>query len=479
MDEVDELPRKQRRVVLAHRRRWLIERLDFAPVISGAHNDPPHWARWTASSEQERRIADFKRELPTSPDEDGTSTLSFVIVNSMLLTGFDAPVEQVLYLDRNIKEAELLQAIARVNRTATNKPAGYVVDYYGVAAHLKQALAAYSDADVEGAATRIAGEIPLLKERAERVRQVFASRGIDQIATDADVEAAVQLLLSDERLRAEFEVAFRQFSSSVETVLPRPEARPYVGMLKTYGVVRFQARRRSREAGATDEDFDPAKFGARVRELIDTHIAALGVESKIPPVSITAEDFDQKVEECGNARTRASEMEHALRHHINEHFDEDPAHYQSLAERLREVLEELEGQWEDAVQALKPVVDQARRGREDHDSGLDPKTQAPFFELLLGELVQERGGAAVADEHRQVLRSVTVEVVRKIREEIVTVGFWEKPAAQQVLHGNVARLLDNPTINGGGLFGFERLDGIADRVLELARANHARLAAWS
>ena len=70
----------------------------------------------------------------------------------MLLTGFDAPMEQVLYLDRHIKEAELLQAIARVNRTATGKTAGYVVDYYGVAEHLKVALAAYAGRGHRGGA---------------------------------------------------------------------------------------------------------------------------------------------------------------------------------------------------------------------------------------------------------------------------------------------------------------------------------------
>ncbi|MCO5971748.1 hypothetical protein NDW01_25410 [Actinoallomurus sp. WRP6H-15] len=58
----------------------------------------------------------------------------------MLLTGFDAPIEQVLYVDRSLKEAELLQAVARVNRTADRKLCGYVVDYYGVANHLNQAL---------------------------------------------------------------------------------------------------------------------------------------------------------------------------------------------------------------------------------------------------------------------------------------------------------------------------------------------------
>ena len=72
-----------------------------------------------------------------------TDPLAFLVVKSMLITGFDAPIEGVMYLDRPIKEAELLQAIARVNRPERGKAAGIVVDYYGVARHLKDALAAY------------------------------------------------------------------------------------------------------------------------------------------------------------------------------------------------------------------------------------------------------------------------------------------------------------------------------------------------
>src|SRR4051812_43210738 len=77
-----------------------------------------------------------------SDDPEKQHGLAFLCVKSMLLTGFDAPVEQVLYLDRPMKGAELLQAIARVNRTYPGKGCGLVVDYCGVARNLAAALAA-------------------------------------------------------------------------------------------------------------------------------------------------------------------------------------------------------------------------------------------------------------------------------------------------------------------------------------------------
>ena len=169
-------------------------------------------------------------------DPGQVSPVAFLIVKSMLLTGFDAPVEQVLYLDRSIKEAELLQAIARVNRTASGKNVGYVVDYYGVGEHLKQALAAYSSDDLEGLLQSIADELPKLADRRQRVRNLFLERGVDRFDTEDDVEACV-IALEDERLRAAFEVALKQFLTTLDIVMPRPESLPFNRDAKFFGMV--------------------------------------------------------------------------------------------------------------------------------------------------------------------------------------------------------------------------------------------------
>src|SRR5690606_25837727 len=87
--------------------------------------------------EQDKIIERFKQ--PIEKDK-----LCFLIVKDMLLTGFDAPIEQVMYLDRPLKEHNLLQAIARVNRIyGDRKKCGYVIDYYGVSNHLEEALAIF------------------------------------------------------------------------------------------------------------------------------------------------------------------------------------------------------------------------------------------------------------------------------------------------------------------------------------------------
>src|SRR5207245_3018623 len=176
------------------------------------------WSGWTDAAKIEARIARFKKPL-IDTDPKKADPLAFLIVKSMLIPGCDAPVEGVMYLDRPIKEAELLQAIARVNRPSRDKEAGIVVDYYGIARHLKEALAAYSAADIQGALQSLKDEVPKLRARRDRCAELFTSRGADPSNTEECVE-----LLKDERLRAEFIVKLKQFLDSLDLVLPRPEA---------------------------------------------------------------------------------------------------------------------------------------------------------------------------------------------------------------------------------------------------------------
>ena len=107
-------------------------------------------------TKQKKQIEDFKKPLGAGKDQ---SNLSILIVKDMLLTGFDAPIAQVMYLDRKLTDHNLLQAIARVNRTNKNKFSGYIVDYFGLSDYLSEALDMFSSEDVEGALKDLKDEI--------------------------------------------------------------------------------------------------------------------------------------------------------------------------------------------------------------------------------------------------------------------------------------------------------------------------------
>ncbi len=444
----------------------LIRAIKFAPVISADNNDPPHYLPWTDKRRQEGRIDRFK--LPFGPADEKHSPLALLVVKSMLLTGFDAPQAQVLYLDRMIQEAELLQAVARVNRTAPKKSYGLVVDYYGVSAQLTQALAAYTntdgeiDPDVDGALRPLTTEIEKLEPQRQRVRQIFVQRGIDPVPTDEVIEDCVQLL-ADERLRAEFDVALRTFLITFDTVLPRPEALPFVEDVNLFGEIQIRTRRRYRDT--PDGDFDPYKYKEKVRRLIDEHITVLDLSQKIKPHRITDPAFHKHIKEMGSDRAKASEMEHAVRHYTRTHFDEDPVYYRKLSERVDEILDRLEDRWDQIALEFEEIIDEINAGRTDEDdTGLDPTTELPFHNQMVEKLATSQADAS----KRLIL--LTHRLVTKIRRIIGVVGFWDNANKQDELRKAVKRTLDD-----SDLFPFSSLDELATELVALSKANQHRL----
>lgn len=451
-------------VVQAWRYRDTLARIEFAPIISGSNNDDPAWKHWTDGAVHEQLIKRFKKPLFNAKPEK-IDPLAFLVVKSMLLTGFDAPIEGVMYLDRPIREAELLQAIARVNRTGFGKRCGIVVDYYGVAQHLKEALAAYADEDVEGALASLKDEVPVLRDRHLRVVDLFRQHDIESLD---DTEACVEVL-GNEKLRAEFVVKLKAFLGSLDTVLPRPEGLPYSGDAKRLAYIHARARNRYKDTPVLGKD-----VGAKVRKLIDDHVISLGIDPKIPPIQLTDAEFDTHLARAVNDRAKASEMEHAIRSHIRKHTDEDPVLYRKLSEHLNDILKTLGEKWNEVISQLQKIIDELRTGKvgsADTPSDL-PEHYAPFLRTVLDVVCA--GQTPTAAELLR-LKDVTVELVESLAQELLSNrNIWSphKRAAQDELNG---QLFDQLMRLRPPLVDADKAGVLADKLIEQARANHDKL----
>lgn len=457
-------PPKLQARVQAWRYRDTLRSLEFAPIISGSNNDPSEWKTWTDGSKHEQLIKRFKKPL-NHEQPNKADPLAFLIVKSMLLTGFDAPIEGVMYLDRPIKEAELLQAIARVNRTGFGKRCGIVVDYYGVANHLREALAAYADEDIEGALSSIKDEVPVLRDRHLRVVDVLRRQGIESLE---DIEACISALDS-EKVRAEFAVKLKAFLDSLDTVLPRPEGLPFVKDAKRLAYIHARARGLYKDLPQLGKD-----VGAKVRKLIDDHVISLGIDPKIPPIQLTDADFEKQLSRSVNDRAKASEMEHAIRSHVRKHADEDPVLYRKLSERLNELLKSLGEQWDQLVEQMQKIIDELRSGQmSDDNSPLDlPEHYAPFLRTLL-DVVCADANPQPAELLR--LKDVTVELVDLLVGELQSHrDIWSprKRAAQEELAG---QLFDHLMRLRPPLVDTDTAGVLTDRLMDQARASHERL----
>ncbi len=457
-------PMRVQALIQGWRYRDTLARMEFAPIISGSNNDDPAWKTWTDSSAQDTLIERFKKPL-CNANPQKADPLAFLVVKSMLLTGFDAPIAGVMYLDRPIREAELLQAIARVNRTGFGKRCGIVVDYYGVAQHLKEALAAYADEDVKGVLASLKDEVPILRERYQRVMNLFYQRDIESLE---DTEACIEAL-SSEAVRAELNVTLKAFLASLDTVLPRPEGLPYTKDAKKLAYIYARARNRYKDTPVLGKD-----VGAKVRKLIDDHLISLGIDPKIPPIQLTDAQFDAHIGRTANKRAKASEMEHAIRSHIRKHTDEDPVLYRKLSERLNDILKTLDKKWDEQISQLQKIINELRAGKTgDADVPSDlPEHCAPFLRTVLDSVYSDQKPTPA---ELMQLKDVTVELVELLVQELQgNRNIWSphKCAAQEDLN---AQLFEHLMGIRPPLVKSNQAGVLADKLMEQARANHDKL----
>lgn len=405
----------------------LVSKLTSAVVISHQHNDNPDEfpKELTTKSHKKQSVSSFKKPLFTiNPSEakrgeeafsqEKTSQLAFLVVSDMLLTGFDAPIEQVMYLDKKLTAHNLLQAIARVNRTYEGKTRGLIVDYYGVGAHLKEALNNYESGDVEDIMTDKSEELSQLELSHRKVMQFFSEKGIDEI-DDATLEDAV-ILLADEKLRQEFKVLFREFTKLIDFILPDPIKKFYLDDVKVLGLIKNEAQRRYR-----DVELDIEGIGAKVKALINEHLVSEGIETKVRPISIFDEEFEQALEGRSN-KAVASEMEHALRYTIRINLNKDPLHYKSLAEKLEKIIAEHKGEWDKLVKKLSRFKEEVQSGREllEVFEKIGCEVCMPYYDLFRSFYSEEECTSEVCE----IIIDLVINSVEKASREIQRVDFW-------------------------------------------------------
>ncbi|MGA4848967.1 type I restriction enzyme subunit R domain-containing protein [Streptomyces sp. G5(2025)] len=387
----------------------------------------------------------------------------------MLLTGFDAPREQVLYLDRPIRDAELLQAVARVNRPYPGKEIGYVVDYYGIFGHLTEALAGYRDADVDDTMRSMSEEVDALKPAADKVRAFLLRNGV----TDADLPDPVRLRDALARFDAEddrfgYDEVLHAFLATMERVLPHEEALNYVADARRWALLQKRIRRLHRDGdGGT---FTMRRYGRKVRAMIADHLEGPEIEQAIPPVSIAAYGFDDAVRALP-AKDAAAEMGHALRFHLEERVKrEDPEKYARLSQRLEEILREIPGRFEEQVEKFRELIDEARQEDEEDPAlaGLSPLEQKVY--RLVEQLVAESPG----------IRR-TVDDVRPLVSAVCdTAAYTMAKASYQGQHQDITTLasaLQTDLIRGGlrpAGGDWTALEAAAQRLAAYAQDNRAR-----
>lgn len=270
--------------------------------------------------------------------------IDILIVCSKLLTGFDAPLCQVLYIDKELKEHGLLQAIARTNRLHEGKDYGLIVDYRGLIEKLDTAMDMYSGAglenfdggDLKGVVVDVMSAIGNLRSAYTQLVELFAPVG-----SISDAEA-IEVFLADDKMRQDFYTLLCAFGRALHLVLNAEQAYNALSKEERQKVqdtfIFFSKVRRSVKLQYCDA-IDNAEYEPLMQNLLDTHLSVAGLKKITSPIDIlNKDDFEKELEELGSLRSKADAIASRMTRSISEKRDENPAYYDSFSKRIRDAL---------------------------------------------------------------------------------------------------------------------------------------------
>jgi len=428
--------------------------------------------RYKSESEYNRQIID---------DFKSGGSPEILIVVSKLLTGFDAPRNTVLYVCKPLKEHNLLQAVARVNRLfeedGKEKQFGFIIDYEGLLGELDQALSTYSafegfdTDDISGTIHDVREEIRKLPQFHDQLWDMFKT-----IKNKKDMEQFEQYL-GDEAKRHEFYARLRAFgrclhislsSEKLYDVFPgEATVSVFTNDWKAFSELKRSVRLRYQEV------VDIKEFEPKIQKLLDDHVTASPAEVIIETVNINDPDALNKVieEEGTTAASKADRIASATKRTITERMDEDPAFYKQFKELLEETLRNYRDKRISEKVYLSNVVDLASLiGRKDHGRKFtdsikgDEDAQAVFG---IVEPALKGIGDGIEDE---TAADISRSIVGIIKDHHI-VDVWMNEVAQNNMRNAIDDYFFDVIRDEKGIdFPMDKLDEIEIQIMEVARA---------
>lgn len=407
-----------------------------------------------------------------------------IIVVDKLLTGFDAPNNQVLYITRSLKEHTLLQAIARVNRVAPGKEYGFIIDYYGNLENLDNALNTYSglkefdDDELVGTLININKEIEKLPQAHSEVWDVFKT-----IKNKYDAEAYSELL-SDESIRHSFYEKLSAFIRLFKLAMASVEFNDisnekvidkYKKDSKFFLQLRIDVKRRY------FDDLDYKEYENQVQKLIDKHITTQGDMLKITEL-VNIFDKDKREAEVEKIQGKAAKADHIATRTvkaINIKMNEDPVFYKKLSALIKEAIEDYHQHRIDEVDYLLKAKDyesQFLSGKQnDVPVGIQEKPNAIAFYNLINTVLED--SFAKIPQPKEIQASIAIEIEECLKKVIFENGSliidWQTNSEiEKGIKNCLDDLLFEKQQQYDTQFSFDKIDELIEEVIKIAKLKY-------
>lgn len=304
----------------------------------------------TSKAQREKIIEKFKE--PKSP-------LKLLLVCDMLLTGFDAQIEQAMYLDKPLRDHNLLQAIARTNRVYPNKGCGKIIDYYGITRNLYEALN-FDESIIDSALIDLDHLKKEFLEVLSEIKNIFA--GINQ--EDPSIEnlrRCLKIFIDNESKQRYFSDKYARLKLLFEVLSPDPFLADHIRAFKWITSVYiaftndFRPENIAMDAFRTGNIPTFGEYGEKVKKLIQQQIDYEGITKNFRELKIndiyTLERLDKMDDE-----EKALNLEKMLKQEISINLDTNPV-FQKFSERLIAIRREFEQHQIDLSERIKLYYD--------------------------------------------------------------------------------------------------------------------------
>lgn len=295
--------------------------------------------------DRRKLIKNFKKRITDEEIQNGNNLKIFIVCN-MLLTGFDAPVEQTMYLDSPIRDHNLLQAVARTNRpyddkvTKLSKEFGRIVDYIGIFENYKEALN-YDPEDI--------GEFEDVESLVDEFPKVLdeAFKPFEDIKLEDTYECSLEIIRRLTELdQGKFEQTYREVVQLWESISPHPNLRDYkekyLWLNEIYEIYLEEFKRL---------DFDAEVFAVKTRKLIQESAKLINFKGHLPEIEIDSNYLDKlkqtKLSPSDKAEKIIRDIETVIRQN-----EANSAVYVEFQNRLEELIKRKKEQSESTEQIL-------------------------------------------------------------------------------------------------------------------------------
>ena len=370
-----------------------------------------------ANEYEEYKLTDFEQEKLLDKFRDPLSPLKFVIVTSKLLTGFDAPILQCMYLDKPMKDHTLLQAVCRTNRVyEARKKCGMIVDYVGVFDNYANALR-FDEESVKTVITNI-NEI---KERIPGWMQDCLDffPGVDRSVGGFQGLEDAQEKLRDENVKTQFAAHYQRLHKAWEVVAPDKDILPfkmdYIWLSQVFESVR---------PVTSTGNLIWSILGPKTIELIHENVTSIDIGETIEDLVVNSRIVDECINDESKRNRTIIEIQKMLKLRLGNQKHANSKEFKLLSEKLRELQERLHQQQIDSIQFLKDLLALAKEVLDTEqklDQPQDKRQQARAALTELFESIKTPETPIVVENVVNDIDTQVVDIVRRFNNAFKTI----------------------------------------------------------